>query len=391
MRSVATCVLAACILSGGCTYPTGMDHAGSSQPPSLAGTGLTYYWHTPLPTHGGERVERLWRLDELVYALTDQRLLIAVDARVGKVLWSYRIEHAPEPIFSPCHPEAPIKLPMRSAGSREVRECDAVLINTIGHLIVLDRSNGEPLRDMPLTFTANTGGAANGKNFYAGAVGGNYHAFDYDVGADSWVLSTSATIRVPPVLDGNRLYVGSEDDKFYATRIGLRPDKRWIATLGGSIIAPFHVGPVGCYVPCEDGSVYAFDNANGEPLWPAYVCHEALSSPIQAGDQTLFQRAENDVIFAINRRNGRLRWKTTGARSVLANMNDMAYVLDNAHKLRIYTEELGESQAIVPLTGLDVFLSNTTVPAIYATGTDGNLYCIRLESAEPLTARMLAD
>ncbi|MFW6146664.1 MAG: PQQ-binding-like beta-propeller repeat protein [Planctomycetota bacterium] len=388
MRS-ATCVLAACLLTAGCA---GTDR--DVQPfrtPSLSGTGLEYYWEAPIPTDADETVRRLWRLDEMVYCLTDRRRLIAMDARTGLVRWSYRIEQAPEPIFRPYHPAEPVSLPIRSPGKREVRTFDAVMINTLSRLVILDRADGSEIRDLTLTFTASTGGAADGENFYAGAVSGRYHAFDYDVGVDTWVLSTGAIIQAPPELHARNLYVASEDDKLYATRRGLRPKKVWIATLGASVVAPFHVDNDGCYVAAEDGKIHAFDTFSGEPLWEPFACNARLTSPIQAGPRALFQHAENNVLFAVDARTGRLLWKAPGGLRVLANMDGKVYVLDVDRKLRVYSEELGELQASVPVTGLDVFLANTTAPAIYAATAGGKLFCIRPEGTDPLTPKTLAE
>ena len=396
MRTLAMSVLAAGLLAAGCGAPGGGPGAGGSaddfQPPSLAGTGLSHYWQAPLPIDPGETIERLYHLDEKIYLLTSDRDLIAVDARTGLAQWVYRIGYELEEIFDPCHPIEQVSLPVDTPDGREVKFFDAVMINTVSRLIILDRSDGTEIRDLSFrTFTANAGGSADAKHFYVGSVSGLYYAFDYGMRVPSWRLKTEEMISAPTVVDGKYVYVGSEDGHLYASEVSLRPEKVWIHEMGGAVVSRFIVNRTGCFVPCMDGRVYGLDFATGESIWEApYAYEKPMVGPILVGENSLFQRSEDGKLHVLDMRTGRLLWTQPDVQKVLANMDELVYTLAPGPELRVYSEDLGEEEIAVPLDGLELFLANSTVPAIYAVG-GRKLHCIRPESAERLTPEMLEN
>ena len=118
-----------------------------------------------------------------------------------------------------------------------------------------------------------------------------------------------------------------------------------------------------------------------------------LRDAAQIGPRTVFQYARDDKFYAINIVSGRSRWKNpddtdvddTDDREVLALMDNNVYLLDKQNNLRIVDEVLGPKKGLkttLPLSGLDLYVPNTTAPAIYVGNhVTGELFCFRPISA----------
>jgi len=133
-------------------------------PKTLAKAGLQYYWQAKVPLTDSEQIARLWLLDEKLYCFTNTNHLVAVDAMRGVVLWRYPVADPGKTVYGLCHYD---KLPMseKAPGVEEIQKLDplknletrdAVLINGITNVLVLNRTTGDLIRRVPFDFGAGT-------------------------------------------------------------------------------------------------------------------------------------------------------------------------------------------------------------------------------------------
>jgi hypothetical protein len=339
----------------------------------------------------GEHLERLYRLAETLYCVTDRRRLIALDAKRGLLGWWYDVGREEEPIFRPCHAAAEATLKVTDKdGKRVDRTFKPVLVNTFSMLYVLDREEGTELRRHELPFAANTGGCSDGEYFYAGAANGLYHAVGLAWGVNVYKGYTGTVITAPVEYLNEHIYVASEDHTVYATRTaGADSEKVWTQPLGGSVVAPMTVTARGCFVPCEDEKLYAFHAMAGDRLWEPFVCRGPLYTSPQVARGVVFQYAEDDKLYAIDAATGAEMWSMPDGRTILAVMDDDVYVLDRERNLRVVDRARGEMKSAASLASLDLFLPSTSGSSIYAATRDGKVFCIRRMSAGRLTLEML--
>ena len=400
--------LVMCLMVGGCGQPqwswwpwSGKEFQSLesvAHPDVLAAAGLSYYWRARVALAKGETIDRMYLLDENLYCLTGHNRLIALDAAKGTPKWSYKIASADQTVFRPTHFDKML-LSEKVAGIKEIltgskpgaiEPFDAVLINTLSDIVVLDRTSGTLRRKIPLTFAANTAGATDGLYYFVGSTRGWYHAILLNEAVPSWTLSTEDLLSAPLEYYNGQVYVGGEDGVFYATLIGYQEGTRiWSQQLGGPITAGFHVDLRGCFVSCQDNRIYAFNARSGRQLWEPFVCNGALRDSVQVGTGTLFQYAAADQLYAINLANGKQRWAMPTGRKVLAAADRDVYILDDRGQLLVVDELTGRVSASLLLTGFDVFVSKATGDAIYAASSTGIISCIRSSSAGYLTAEML--
>lgn len=370
----------------------------------LQAAGLKVYWEHSLELEAGEQTDRIFRLDEKFYCLTNTNMLIAVSARVGLPKWRHPIASPGQTVFAPTHvddvalldevygiggildPESvPAAIPF-----------DAVMINTLSYVLVLDRKDGRVVRgpnDVRFNFAANTSGVSNGPMFFVGGIDGRFRALDLVFGVQAWVEGTTTMGMITSSLQyaDAKLYVGTEGGEFVATDITTTRSFGWRRSVDGPISADFAVSNGQCFVPSEDRRLYAISAVDGKDIWDAFIASGELRTPVQVSPATIFQYAHDDRLYAINRLTGKERWNMPDGRTILAVMDGKVYVLDKDKIMHVVDEETGEVSASMDMNGLSLLLANTATPAIYATTTDGRAFCFRTLDAGHLTPAMLEE
>ena len=74
---------------------------------------------------------------------------------------------------------------------------DAVIVNTISYVLLINRTNGQLVRKFDFEFVANTPGSSDGGLFYVGSVNGWYHAVRLSEGAETVDNGLPATLSLP--------------------------------------------------------------------------------------------------------------------------------------------------------------------------------------------------
>ncbi len=111
--------------------------------------------------------------------------------------------------------------------------------------------------------------------FYASSVDHGIHCLDIGTGKEKWASFVAGAVRMPPTIDGNLCYFGSDDGYAYAVssdnggfkwKQGPAEDKRLISS-NGKLISPW---PVRTGVLIQNGLAYFA--ASLVPWEPSYMC-----------------------------------------------------------------------------------------------------------------------
>ena len=394
-------ILTICMTVAGCATQSQPKSkwSGLVHPDVLAKAGLKYYWNVKVSLDEGEQIIKLYSMDENLYCLTSNHTLIAVDAAIGEPKWRVSVTHPDKPVYRPVHYDG-LTFTKEIPGIGEILSpstkpspvtIDAVIVNTLTYALVLDRKTGKQYRKLELRPVADTGGACDGKYFLYGTTQGTVQANYIEEALSSWHVSTTDLVKSPVEYFGGMFYVAGQDKIFYAYSTGIRPVRKWRQRMSGPVVTQFHVDERGCFVPCEDNRIYAYDRVNLTRLWEPFVCEGPLRTPIQVGETTLFQYADGDKFYAINLADGRLRWSLPTRHKVVGMMGNDVYLVDNIGNLHVLDQITGPEniKTSIPMTGMDFFAANVTAPAVYAATRDGGLFCIRSTTAGHLTPEML--
>ena len=395
------------IVSGilvGCTSGPTMTAAqrAAKHIKSVQNAGLNYYWKWKLPLNG-EKIARTFLIDENFYCLTNGNRLIAIDAARGVLQWSRWI-HVAKPgvkVYDPVHtrnvmitripPTRKEILQPKPEADRGIKAFDAVIISTETNALVIDRKNGQEIRNIQFNFAAgaSAGACSDGRLLFVPDSRGWYHAIFLHEMIENWTLSVKGAINLPPRYVDDKVIVASEKGYVQVASTFETRKRIWTRPLDASIEAPFLATRDHLLVPCMDRRLHAFDPTTGRQLWEPFDCKKPLKDVPQVSEVSAFQYARGGGFYALAIVTGKLRWTSPDARKVLAAMDNNVYLQDNRNRILVVDEILGEVKASIQMPRADILAANTSAPAIYGATRDGNLYCIRLLDAGHLTAEML--
>lgn len=372
------------LLSGCGQPPKGDEFAGVPQPEVLARSGLHYYSHFQVRLDEGEQILSMHRLDENLYLLTNQHRLIACDSRSLAMRWSYQIDPRDTPVFRPVHAdrlilsEKPTSITdMTNQRLPVSRPFNAVMFNSLTHVVVLDRATGQEVRRAELPYAASAGGSFDSGYYFAPDTKGLTFAVSLPEEVQSWTFPADDMISAPVQIYNRNVYSVSRNGNVRVARVGRSRQDAWSAKLDGDFTRPFHVDERGCFITANNGRLYALDAVTGRPLWDTvYFRNRVYDSP-QVGQATLFQCVRDEGLYALNLVNGQQRWKQPGGVSVLATMGGKAFAIDKDHVLHVKDEIQGTTLSSLPMHGLDLFLPNTTAPTMYVATRCGRLFSVR--------------
>lgn len=403
-------ILAACVcLVCGCGPDGRLAFSGKQRvfavapPPAkdLAKMKLQYYWTERVELAEGESLRRMWRLDEKLYLLTSNNRLVALDAASGAYRWSLQVTEVKKDVFAPCHADG-VSIPKTggivvlrdSPRPEEMDTFDAVIVNTLGYALLIDRKTGKVKRKLEFAFAANSPGCSDGVHFYVGSVRGWFYAVRLSEGLVTWTMTTEDMITAGLKYLKGVLYVASNDGKFYAIRPKRDHNRRfWRQVTDGPLTAEFELAGVEtgggvCFVPSEDYRLYAYDSTTGKTLW-TFPAQGPLLSPVQLGIKSVFQYAYRDRFYALDLATGRKRWQMPQGRLVLGAAGAHVFVLTNKRYLLAVHEILGDVEHSVHMSGLELFVPNAAKGVLYAASRGGGIVCIRPLGAGHLTPEKL--
>jgi outer membrane protein assembly factor BamB len=171
-----------------------------------------------------------------------------------------------------------------------------------------------------------------------------------------WRLDTESPIYARPVLDGATLFVGGEDGVLRALD-KVTGEVRWTYAAEAGIASDVGVDEARVYVVSRDGVVHGVDKMDGRGLWTFRTGGEKqwdywdvfLSTPVPDAKHTLFFGSGDHNVYAVNKRNGALRWKVetgaivhgspvlSGEKVIVGSFDGKMYALDQANGKILWT------------------------------------------------------
>lgn len=257
-----------------------------------------------------------------VYYADDGGFVYSLDGETGEQQWRYRsaerFDHDPEISEGPTmDPQRP-KLYFGSAegrvhcvDARDGRESwrvdvnedvvtapavrgDFVYVTTRGAVVYKihaetaevhsTHSVGDSVRSSPAVVRRD-----GWDHVFFGSEDGRLYAmrFQHVAGTDSlermWTAPTEGAVRTSPAVDGERVYVGSDDGGMYAFDHG-SGERLWRYEAGPRIRSSPAVGGDAVYFGDNSGTVHALDPEDGEMLWSYDTGDYVRSSPAVTGD-----------------------------------------------------------------------------------------------------------
>ncbi len=229
---------------------------------------------------------------------------------------------------------------------------------------------------------------------YAPNSNGTLYTINPD-GESPWNVETKAAIWAKPLINGNTLYVASQDHFLYAVDIDTE-DTIWTLDLGASAVNSPVMDENGVlYIGSFGSKVSAVDSTDGSIVWEYETEGWVWGSPTLGPENTLYITDLNANLYAIDTTDGSRIWdKQVQAGSAITGSpllsNDMIYVATRGGTIasydvdgeRLWKEEFGNEDTPIEFHGTPV-LAGENLILVSATGSDQIVFAFNT-NLEPL-------
>jgi outer membrane protein assembly factor BamB len=196
--------------------------------------------------------------------------------------------------------------------SQPVTDGERVFITSLDHSVVAVDVNTYEILWHENVNGAVPGSAVLGADgmLYVGSLASQLVRFDPATGNHSPVLDAGYWIWSTPSVDGDTLYFGDLDGRFYSFNTATSSLNWSPVQPDGPITASPLVQGESILLATESGTIYALDR-EGKVLWSQAVGGKIYTTPVSAGGLTLVAPLEADFYLAALDQNGRQVWTFT--------------------------------------------------------------------------------
>ncbi|HLO90556.1 MAG TPA: PQQ-binding-like beta-propeller repeat protein [Lentimicrobium sp.] len=195
-----------------------------------------------------------------------------------------------------------------------------------------------------------------------------------------------------PVIDGNRLYVGSGDSSIYCFDKNLGT-KLWEYKTRGVVHSSPAIGNGMVYCGSWDSKMYAFDALSGKIKWEyqagidtAYNCFVGFQASPVLYDGVLYCGSRDAAMYALDANSGKLIWRTydpgmSWFPSSVAVRGDYLYTgSSDARKFYCFNRKNGYIEYYKNTWSYTFSSPALTDNAAYIGSANGRIYCFELSS-----------
>ena len=156
-------------------------------------------------------------------------------------------------------------------------------------------------------------------------------------------------MRLPPDIDGDRLYLGADDGRVLALTLASGAVD-WETYLPGGVTSlAARAGRV--YAGAGDKQFYCLDGRSGKKQWPRFIGSNP-TGPIAVDDERVYFTALNNVVYALDRANGNQRWTSPLHRRPIAGVivaGHVIFVPAVAPQISLIYDADGRASGAIPL------------------------------------------
>jgi len=281
------------------------------------------------PVIGGKRL----------YLLNDSGKLFAIDKHTGKVLWKRKLGALAA--ASPAYADGTVYAVVLQ---RTLRGRSA----NIGRVVSLDGKTGRLNWSRELASRSESSPLVDGNRLYFGSESGTVYAMGAGDGRVRWRFRAAGAVKGGLALADGKLYFGDYGGRVYAIRQD-SGSQVWRASThgrsfgrGGNFYSTPAVAYGRVYLGNTDGRVYSFSAASGRIAWSrstgGYVYASPAVARVPGGPPLVYAGSYSGRFYALDARTGAVRWSRGGNGRISGGatvIGDIVYYADLGNKRTI--------------------------------------------------------
>jgi hypothetical protein len=161
-------------------------------------------------------------------------------------------------------------------------------------------------------------------------------------------------VRLPPDIDGDRVYTGAEDGRVLALTLATGADAWERYLTGGVTTLAAKAGRI--YAGAGDKQFHCLDARSGRISWSRSI-GSFPTGRIAVDDQRVYLAALNNVVYAFDRSNGNQRWTAPVRRRPFAGVvvaGHVVFVPVIAPELALFYDDDGKASGTIPLPAPEI-------------------------------------
>jgi outer membrane protein assembly factor BamB len=300
-------------------------------------------------SYEGKIVRDILKGDEDLYLSTDKGLLYCLDGAAQKIKWTYAAAApfgcppsvSPDSVYA-WDEESNIycldntgavrwkKTLKEKISSGISRDQDKLYVGTEeGTFWAIRQSTGESLWQLKTGQAFQARAVFWGSQVIAACSDGKLYFINRkaDLGQ---IVEIGSPIRISPLVDGDRLYLGTEDSAFQC--FDLRSKKRkWKIKLGGQLVLPPRADEKRIYFVAANSVLYCLDKKGGNILW-WWIAPSRSAYDLEFSADKILITSLSSILFCLDRKTGKEIGRYDAKTEIKSNpLWDNPYVVINLH------------------------------------------------------------
>lgn len=325
----------------------------------------TYNWQMNLPIKENETIDMLMVLDSNLYVMTDTNVLFCIDREKGRVHYVTQLSAGDLPVCKP-------------------KYYDRKLWFIVGNeMLVFDPRIGNITMRQKFQEIGNTFECGLSRNLthvyvtgsdnriHAYNVDGYWHEFAASADNDSPIISAVATdeIVVFATFDGNVIGMNP-----------LKARKYWQFDTTGRIRAELVMDGEYVYVGSQDSKLYKLGLKTGLLDWPTpFHSGAPLRESFVVGQKVLYLYNTLNGLYGVDKETGKAVWQARDGRNMICEAGSKAFVYASPGLIKVMDNNTGAELFSVNAAQVIRYASNTTDDQMYLSDGRGRLMCISVK------------
>ena len=249
-----------------------------------------------------------------LYLMKNNGALYALSKRTGRVRWKRKLGYLAASSPAAGDDRVYVTLLQRGRGGGAARG---------GRVAALDARTGRTVWSKPLASRSESSPLLDGGRLYFGSESGTVYSLRASTGEVRWRYKAPGAVKAALALADGKLYFGDYAGRVHALR---QADGRPVWSTGtsgarfglsaGSFYSTAAVAYGRVYLGNTDGRIYSFSSADGKLAWSkstgGYVYASPAVAQVPGGRPTVYAGSYGGTFYALDARTGRVRWSHRG-------------------------------------------------------------------------------